>query len=150
MSSKLTLVAYQNSIIPVIGRFYDMYVVGKCSVRLLTSEGLYEIEVVDKFYTDGVSGNFLTHKVLPAWKTNDDRYNVCGLVHDILYEYKGFGIFSRDDCDAIFRGMLREYGYGRAVASTADFVLGLCAKRHWGPDGTNTNRNSVRIRRLRD
>lgn len=147
MGSKIKLISYEVVCIPVIGRKGSDYKIGPCSVILRTSAGTYKLTVENYFYTDGISGTRLTHKVLPAWKPGDSRYNACGVVHDILYEYKGFGIFTRDDCDAIFRGMLREYGMSRIVASTADFVLGIAAARHWGPDGHNAS-DAVCIWRL--
>lgn len=58
--------------------------------------------------------------------------NAFFFLRDDLYQKKGYGVFSRDDCDALCRGGLREAGCSRFQASTIDFFLKLGAWGHWG------------------
>lgn len=86
------------------------------------------------FSCDGLSVPKIFRWFLKKWDFENELYNVAGMVHDALYGNKGFCVFDRDECDAIFRGILRESGCNRLHASTADFAVGLCAKSHWGDD----------------
>ena len=86
------------------------------------------------FKCDGLSVPSCFNWFLKGWDDNNMLYNLAGVVHDGLYGNKGFKLFSRDESDAIFRGLLRASGMNRFHASTADFMLGLFARKHWGDD----------------
>lgn len=90
------------------------------------------------FKCDGLSVPRIFRWFLKSWDEKNDLYNLAGVVHDALYGNKGFGLFTRDESDAIFRGLLRDAGCNRFHASTADFALGLAAKSHWGDDNLET------------
>lgn len=86
------------------------------------------------FKCDGLSVPVVFRWFLTSWDKQNMLYNLAGVVHDGLYGNCGFGEFTRDESDAIFRGMLRESGMNRFHASTADWALGIGAKSHWGND----------------
>ena len=74
---------------------------------------------------------------LPSWVDNNDLYDLAGALHDWLYATKGaFGEFTREECDDIFRGILRISGIGRFKAGVADKAVEIFAgnNRHWGND----------------
>lgn len=89
------------------------------------------------FRCDGLSVPKPLRWFLPSWNADNELYNLAGATHDWLYATGGANrMFSRSECDDIFRGMLREAGLGRFRASTADFMVGLFAgnSRHWKND----------------
>lgn len=89
------------------------------------------------FRCDGLSVPRLFRWFLPSWDEKNTLYNVAGALHDWLYTTKGnFGMFTREECDDFFRGLLRESGIGRLKAGCADKAVGLFAgnKSHWGND----------------
>jgi len=86
------------------------------------------------YICDGLSVPKLLRWFLKNWDDSNDLYNLAGVVHDALYTCKGFGIFTREECDDFFRGLLRCSGQDRKHASTADFFLWLVAGSHWGND----------------
>lgn len=54
-----------------------------------------------------------------------------------VYATKGDDrMFTRSECDDIFRGILRESGVVRFKAGAADLAVGIFAgnRRHWGAD----------------
>lgn len=67
-----------------------------------------------------------------SYDSNKPLQNAFFFLHDDLYQKKGYGIFSRDDSDALCRGGLREAGCSRFQASTIDFCLMIGACGHWG------------------
>lgn len=95
---------------------------------------LVRFEFAQGFACDGLSVPSAFRWFLKNWDLENDLYNIAGIVHDALYGNKGFCTFDRDECDAIFRGILRESGCNRLHASAADLAVGLCAKSHWGDD----------------
>lgn len=95
---------------------------------------LLHFEFAQGFACDGLSVPSAFRWFLKNWDLENDLYNIAGIVHDALYGRKGFCIFDRDECDAIFRGILRESGCNRLHASAADFAVGLFAKSRWGDD----------------
>lgn len=97
----------------------------------------YTFKFQKGFKCDGLSVPKAFQWFLKRWDDKNMLYNLAGVVHDGLYGNKGFKTFTRDDADAIFRGILRESGCNRFHASTADFALGLAAKSHWGDDSLN-------------
>lgn len=89
------------------------------------------------FRCDGLTVPKIFRWFLKDWDPDNELYNIAGALHDWLYATKGCnGMFTRSECDDIFRGLLREAGMNRFHASTADFMVGLFAgsKRHWGND----------------
>ena len=89
------------------------------------------------FRCDGLSVPRLFRWFLPSWDEKNTLYNVSGALHDWLYTTKGnFGMFTREECDDFFRGLLRESGIGRFKAGCADKALEWFAgnKSHWGND----------------
>lgn len=86
------------------------------------------------FACDGLSVPSCLRWFMKNWDLENSLYDIAGIVHDALYGNKGFNILDRDECDSIFRGILRESGCNRLHASAADFAVGLFAKSHWGDD----------------
>lgn len=89
------------------------------------------------FRCDGLSVPRPLRWFLPNWDESNQLYNLAGALHDWLYATVGaYKVFSRSECDDIFRGILRESGQSRFKASTADYMVGLFAgnSRHWGRD----------------
>ena len=90
------------------------------------------------FRCDGLSVPKLFRWFIPSWDERNCLYNVAGALHDWLYATKGnCGMFTREECDDIFRGLLRESGINRFRAGCADKAVEIFAgnKRHWGNDG---------------
>lgn len=88
------------------------------------------------FKCDGASIPAAFRWFLPSWDKFNNVYNLGSTVHDGLYIHKGFGLFTREECDDILRGIWRESGIGRFKAGVADKCVQLFAggKRHWGND----------------
>lgn len=89
------------------------------------------------FRCDGLSVPRLFRWFLPSWDEKNTLYNVAGALHDWLYTTKGnFGMFTREECDDFFRGLLRESGIGRIKAGCADKAVEWFAgnNSHWGND----------------
>lgn len=104
-------------------------------ITLTLNDGkLYTFTFKKNCICDGLSVPKAFQWFLPKWSKNNALYNLAGALHDALYANKGFGVFNRDDSDAIFRGLLREAGCNRFHASTADFILWLFGCSHWGDD----------------
>lgn len=59
-----------------------------------------------------------------------------GIIHDALYTRKGFDIFSREECDSVLRGLMRDSGISRFKAGCADKAVEWFAggNEHWGND----------------
>ena len=109
-------------------------------VRADVTAGLVELTFTfrEGFRCDGLSVPWAFRWFLPSWDSRNALYNVSGAVHDWLYSTKGNdGMFSREECDDIFRGLLRESGIGRFKAGCADKAVEWFAggKNHWGSDG---------------
>lgn len=98
----------------------------------------YTFSFKKDFKCDGLSVPSYLQWFLPRWIDKNMLYNLAGVVHDSLYASKGYKVFTRDDSDAIFRGLLRMAGCNRFHASMADFMLGIFAKSHWGQDDLNS------------
>jgi hypothetical protein len=88
------------------------------------------------FRCDGLSVPCAFRWFLPSWDSKNALYNVAGALHDWLYATKGYSILRREECDDIFRGLLRESGIGRFKAGCADKAVEWFAggKNHWGND----------------
>lgn len=104
-------------------------------VRLYLSDGReFMLKFLVGYKCDGLSVPKIFRWFLPNWDPNNMRYNWAGAIHDALYGNKGFGIFSREECDDIFRGALRESNIGRFKAGCADKAVEWFANGHWGDD----------------
>lgn len=104
--------------------------------------------ILDKGYRcDGLSVPKIFRWYLPSWDKDNQLYNLSGSVHDALYTIKGANIFSREESDDIFRGLLRDSGISRAKAGLADMAVGLFAggDRHWGNDTWN-NKDKIHVK----
>lgn len=88
------------------------------------------------FKCDGASIPWAFRWFLPSWDKDNFVYNLGSTVHDGLYIHKGFGIFSREECDDILRGIWRESGISRFKAGVADKCVEWFAGggKHWGND----------------
>lgn len=92
------------------------------------------------FRCDGLSVPKLFRWYLKSWDSSNELYNMAGAFHDWLYTTKGFThLFTREECDDIFRGILREAGKSRGKAGVADKAVEWFAggKAHWGNDDYN-------------
>lgn len=128
----------------------------KFSVFIKADGVRYVLEVCVRkgFRYDGCSAPKIVNKWLPKYKKNA-KYDICALVHDILYGTRGEVLklpkaLTADSCDAIYRGSLREAGLSRLIASSADFWLVFAHnKKHFGADQYNPNKYaSIEARRL--
>ncbi len=127
----------------------DSHVLQK-SIRTVISDehGNYYQIVLDKgFRCDGLSVPKVFRWYLPSWDKDNQLYNLSGSVHDALYTVKGANIFTREESDDIFRGLLRDSGISRAKAGLADMAVGLFAggDRHWGNDSWN-NKGRIHVK----
>lgn len=97
---------------------------------------IYEVSFLFEpgYRCDGLSVPRLFQKFLPRWDYCNRIYNWAGAIHDALYANRGFGIFTREQCDDIFRGILRLSGISRFKAGCADKAVEWFAKKHWGDD----------------
>lgn len=89
------------------------------------------------FRCDGLSVPKIFRWFIPSWDDKNCLYNVAGALHDWLYATQGnCGMFTREECDDIFRGLLRESGIGRFKAGCADKAVEWFAggKSHWKND----------------
>lgn len=103
-------------------------------VSLHTDKGEFLMDFDYGFRTDGLSVPKLFRRFLPAWDKSNMRYNLAGIVHDALYGNEGFGKFTREECDDIFRGLLRESGISRFKAGCADKAVEWFACMHFKKD----------------
>ena len=110
-------------------------------VRLYLDNGTtYTMKFLAGFKCDGLSVPKIFRWFLPSWDEKNMRYNWAGAIHDALYGNKGFGIFSREECDDIFRGALRESNIGRFKAGCADKAVEWFANKHFGDDSLDCAR----------
>ena len=109
----------------------------------------YEV-LLDKGYRcDGLSVPKFFRWYLPSWDKDNSDYNLAGAIHDALYTVKRASLFTREECDDVFRGLLRDSGISRAKAGLADMAVGLFAggDKHWGND-TWKNKELIHVRTL--
>ena len=129
----------------------DSHVLQKNITAVICDEynNYYQI-ILDKGYRcDGLSVPKVFRWYLPSWDKDNQLYNLSGSIHDALYTLKGANIFTREDCDDIFRGLLRDSGISRAKAGLADMAVGLFAggDRHWGNDTWN-NKDKIHVKMM--
>lgn len=95
------------------------------------------VTMLPGFRCDGLSVPYVFRWFMKSWDDSNDLYNIAGALHDWLYATEGNrGMFSRSECDDIFRGILREAGKSRKTAGIADWAVGVFAggSNHWGND----------------
>lgn len=101
------------------------------------NELAYKFSFKKGFRCDGLSVPGPFRWFLKDWDEENRLYNLAGALHDWLYATEGDDrMFTRSECDDIFRGLLRESGIGRFKAGAADLAVGLFAgcRLHWGND----------------
>lgn len=104
------------------------------AMLMFTSRGKFLWEVQEGYISNCGSIPWLAQKLLrvKSFDPKNPLQNAFFFFHDDLYQKKGYGIFDREDSDALSRGGLRESGKTRFQASTIDFGLHLGAWGHWG------------------
>lgn len=127
----------------------DSHVLQKNITAVICDEynNYYQI-ILDKGYRcDGLSVPKILRWYLPSWDKDNSVYNLAGAIHDALYTLKGANIFTREESDDIFRGLLRDSGISRAKAGLADMAVGLFAggDKHWGNDTWN-NKDKIHVK----
>ena len=102
--------------------------------RLYTNVGVYDWRVLPTYMSNCGSIPWIGQKILrvKSFDPDNDLQNIGFFFHDDGYQKRGYGIFERDDVDAVCRGILREAGLSRFQASTIDLALFLGAWGHWG------------------
>ena len=128
----------------------DSHVLQKNITTVISDEynNYYQIVLDKGFRCDGLSVPKIFRWYLPSWDKDNQLYNLAGAIHDALYTFKGANIFSRSECDDIFRGLLRDSGISRFKAGLADKAVELFAggDKHWGNDEwNNKDRISVNL-----
>lgn len=103
---------------------------------------VFDARFLKGYETDGLSVPKIFQKWFPKFDKVNILYNFSGMFHDWLYSVKGNtgdAVFSRSECDDLFRGILREAGISRTKAGIMDWCVGLFAggSRHWGNDSRN-------------
>lgn len=100
---------------------------------------LFTITLKKGYKCDGLSVPKAFRWFLPSWDKDNSTYNLAGAIHDALYTMKGFDVYKREQCDDIFRGILRDCGISRFKAGCADKAVEWFAggKDHWGNDDFN-------------
>lgn len=109
----------------------DYVVANRIEAILFTDKGKYKIILPFGFKCDGLSVPFAFRWFLPSWSDTNFIYNLAGAIHDALYGNAGFDKFTREECDDIFRGILRESSIGRFKAGCADLAVGWFGKPHF-------------------
>ena len=129
----------------------DSHVLQKMITTVISDEynNYYQIRLYKGFRCDGLSVPKVFQWYLPSWDKDNSLYNLAGVIHDALYTVSGANIFSREECDDIFRGLLRDSGISRFKAGLADKAVELFAggDKHWGNDTWN-NKDKIHIKIL--
>lgn len=104
-------------------------------MELNTNKGVFLWTVEHGYISNGGSIPWVGQKVLRVKSFDSENMYQNAFFFFCMTTFikkKGYGIFDRDDCDALCRGGLREAGCSRFQASTIDFFLKLGAWGHWG------------------
>ena len=112
-------------------------------------ENYFRIVLGAGYICDGLSIPAIFRWYLKSWDKENHLYNLAGAIHDALYTKKGGNIFDRENCDDIFRSLLRDAGISRTKAGMADWCVGIFAggKKHWGNDDFD-NFDRISIERI--
>lgn len=104
------------------------------AMLLYTSRGKFLWELREGYISNCGSIPWIAQKIIrvKSYDPKNNLQNAIFVLHDDLYQKKGYSIFDREDSDALCRGGLRESGLSRAQASTIDFFLFVGAWGHWG------------------
>lgn len=113
-------------------------------MELNTNRGIFLWTVRPGYISNCGSIPWFGQKILrvKSFDPDNDFQNAFFFLHDDLYQKKGYGVFDRDDADALCRGGLRKAGRSRFQASTIDFFLMVGACGHWG-DNSYHNPNCL-------
>ena len=115
-----------------------VYVLNKSIKTTIADETnyLFTITLKKGYKCDGLSVPKIFQWFLPSWDSTNSTYNLAGALHDALYTMKGFNVYCRENCDDIFRGILRYAGISRFKAGCADKAVEWFASgdKHWGND----------------
>lgn len=98
---------------------------------------MFKITLKAGYRCDGLSIPWAFRWFLSKWDDKNYLYSVAGAVHDALYTTGGwYGTFCREQCDDIFRSLLREAGISRFKAGCADKAVEWFAggPAHWRND----------------
>lgn len=129
----------------------DSHILQKGITTILRDENdnYYQIVLDPDFQCDGLSVPTIFRWYLPSWDNENSLYNLAGIIHDALYTVKGANIFTRSECDDVFRGLLRDAGISRTKAGMADWCVGKFAggDKHWGNDEWN-NLSKIHVKLL--
>lgn len=106
-------------------------------IRVYTNKGIFELVFRAGYMSNCGSIPKCLQWFLKSYDPKRPLYNAAFFLHDDGYQKKGWGRFTRDDVDAMCRGMLREAGENRLHASTMDLAVGLFACMHWGDNTFN-------------
>ena len=118
---------------------YDKFWELKKTIKTTITDEYNEIFVITLykgFRTDGLSVPKVFQWFLPQWDNKNPTYNLAGIIHDALYTRKGFYLLSREECDSVLRGLMRDSGISRFKAGCADKAVEWFAggETHWGND----------------
>ena len=104
------------------------------AMLLYTSRGKFLWELREGYISNCGSIPWIAQKIIrvKSYDPKNNLQNAVFVLHDDLYQKKGYLMFDREDSDALCRGGLREAGCSRFQASTIDFFLKLGAWGHWG------------------
>lgn len=104
------------------------------AMLLYTSRGKFLWELREGYISNCGSIPWIAQKIIrvKSYDPKNNLQNAIFVLHDDLYQKKGYLMFDREDSDALCRGGLREAGNNRFQASVIDFALQLGAKSHWG------------------
>jgi len=134
--SEAKLIRFSELTTQIVHPYKDAYKFDAAYELILeTNKGMFKHVLRPSYVSNCLSTPWMIQPWLPSYKANDPLYNACGFVHDDLYQKGGYGYFSIEDCDDLFRGMLRCAGVGRGLAGLADkFLIFAHTKHHWKCD----------------
>lgn len=110
-------------------------------IRVIFSDrenNIYDLKLKKGFRTDGLTIPKPFTWFLDRWDDRNAVYNLAGIVHDALYCIAGRNErgrnLTREQCDDVFRGILRDSGISRFKAGVADKCIEYFAKSHFDSD----------------
>ena len=104
------------------------------AMLLYTSRGKFLWELREGYISNCGSIPWLAQKLIrvKSYDPKNNLQNAIFVLHDDLYQKKGYNIFDREDSDSLCRGGLRWSGCNRVQAGIIDYALEKGASRHWG------------------